>query len=380
MANKSGAELVDTVRTRAARSNDSVLITEAFVLDQLNDGQEYIVRKVPRQLDLDKSDNTSYRIDRWATTEHVISTAVRAATGIVTIASATAHGLEVGDIATVADTSGTDTDFDGNFEILSVADTTHVTYFSNLADESASTVGTITKSSAKPTLDISTINPAHIGGIWIQNGASTRQAGLKYVPLPAFRKKYEPVSNESSSEPVAYTRLKNTLYFNCPIARDYQGLQLRIDYTDWAKDLVNCAVAIGGAARSSNVVTVTTGTAHGMAVGETVILADVDSGSETNAFSGSHTIVSVPTTTTLTFAQTGANESNLAAGTASLVSELSRSNEGLILFALSRVYDAIALAQPMFESKALKTRVLFNNWLDEYIDWNEFQLEELYEN
>ena len=380
MANKSGSELVDTVRTRSARTNDSALITEAFVLDQLNEGQIQIVKKVPRHIDLEASDTTTYRIDRWATTEHVISTAVRAATGIVTITSATAHGLEVGDIATVADTEGTDTDFTGSFEILSVADTTHVTYFHNLADESASTVGTITKSSAKPTLDISTLNPAHIGGIWIQNGASTRQKGLKYRPLGVFRNKYEPVAEEGEGEPDEYTRQGETILFNRPIARDYQGLQLRIDYTAWAKDLVNCAVAIGGAARSSNVVTLTTGTAHGMAVGETVILADVDSGSETNAFSGSHTIVSVPTTTTLTFAQTGANESNLAAGTASLVSELSRSNEGLILFALSRVYDAIALAQPMFESKALKTRVLFNNWLDEYIDWNEFQLEELYEN
>jgi len=380
MANKSGAELVDTVRARSARSNDTVLITEAFVLDQLNDGQEFIVSKVPRQIDLDKSDNTSYRIDRWATTEHVVSAAVRAATGIVTLTSATAHGLEVGDIATVADTSGTDTDFDGNFEILSVADTTHVTFFSNLADESATTFGTITKASAKPTLDISTINPAYIGGIWILNGASTRRAGLDYMPLPAFRKKYEPVSVQSSGEPVVYTRIGNTIYFNCPIARDYQGLNLRIDYTDWAKDLVNCAVAVGGAARASNVVTVTTGTAHGMAVGETVILADVDSGSETNAFSGSHTIASTATTTTLTFAQTGANESNLSAGTASLVSELSQSNEGLILFALARVYDQIALAQPMFESKALKTRVLFDRWLEEYVDYNEMQLEELYEN
>ena len=78
------------------------------------------------------------------------------------------------------------------------------------------------------------------------------------------------------------------------------------------------AVAIGGAVRSSNVVTVTTGTAHGYVVGETVTLADCDTGAETDAFDGDHEIASKPSTTTLTFAQTGANESNLAAGTATV--------------------------------------------------------------
>jgi len=75
-------------------------------------------------------------------------------------------------------------------------------------------------------------------------------------------------------------------------------------------------VAIGGCVRSSNVVTVTTDVAHSFIAGETAVLASVDSGGETDAFSGSHTIASVPSTTTFTFSQNGADESNLAAGTA----------------------------------------------------------------
>ena len=75
-------------------------------------------------------------------------------------------------------------------------------------------------------------------------------------------------------------------------------------------------VAIGGAVRSSNVVTVTTDVAHSFIATETATLADCDSGSETNAFDGSHTVVAAPTTTTFTFAQNGANEANLATGTA----------------------------------------------------------------
>lgn len=75
-------------------------------------------------------------------------------------------------------------------------------------------------------------------------------------------------------------------------------------------------VEIGGAVRSSNVVTVTTTVTHSLLVGETAIIADVDSGGEANAFSGSFEIVSVPSGTTFTYAQSGANESNLAEGSA----------------------------------------------------------------
>ncbi len=75
-------------------------------------------------------------------------------------------------------------------------------------------------------------------------------------------------------------------------------------------------VAISGCVRSSNVVTTTTAVPHGFVVSETVVLAGVDSGSEATAFSGSFTIASVPSTTTITHAQTAANESNLAEGTA----------------------------------------------------------------
>jgi len=127
---------------------------------------------------------------------------------------------------------------------------------------------------------------------------------LRYRPLPEFRAKYMPVSEEAPSEPTEYTRQGDNIIFNRPISRDYQGLNLKIDYTGWAKDLED---------------------------GETA-------------------------------------------------SELSNSNEGLILFALSRVYDEIALAQPRFEQKALKTRILFDNWLAEYQDYNTMLLEELYEN
>ncbi|MBI3404038.1 MAG: hypothetical protein HY046_01095 [Acidobacteria bacterium] len=64
--------------------------------------------------------------------------------------------------------------------------------------------------------------------------------------------------------------------------------------------LINIATS-NGAVRTSNVVTITTTAAHGFSVGQTVTIAGVTD----TSFSGSFVIVSVPTTTTFTFAQTG---------------------------------------------------------------------------
>ena len=75
-------------------------------------------------------------------------------------------------------------------------------------------------------------------------------------------------------------------------------------------------IAIGGLVRSSDVVTGTSAVPHGFVVGETPVLNGVDSGGEANAFEGGEAAIdTVPSTTTFTYAQVGADESNLAAGT-----------------------------------------------------------------
>jgi hypothetical protein len=58
-----------------------------------------------------------------------------------------------------------------------------------------------------------------------------------------------------------------------------------------------------GASRTSNVVTITTTAAHNFSVGQAVTVAGVADAT----FNGTFTIVSVPTTTTFTYAQTGTN-------------------------------------------------------------------------
>ena len=302
MANSTCSALISTIRARAGRTNDTVLITTAFVLAALNEAMLEIVRQSPRLVDLDKSNTTTYRIATWSTTPVSVTAASRASTGVVTLTAAS-HSLEAGDICTVADVTGATTDFDGNYEVLSVSGN-DITYFQNADAESAATFGTIVQKAAKPTYDISTLNPAFIGGIWLMNGADTRTEGLKYRPLPEFEAMYMPVSEESPSEPTRYTRQGNNIIFNCPVSRDYAGLKLKINFTGWATPFA-----------------------------------------------------SVSSTATC---------------------ELTNSDTGLVLFALSKVYEEIALAQPNFETKALKTKMLFIDWLEKYQNYSEMQTEELY--
>lgn len=222
MANSGCLTLIAAVRARAGRSNDSVLITTAFVLEALNEAQVHIVRKSPGLKDLETSDTTT-----------------------LTIAT----------------------------------DDTEV--------------------------DISTLDPAHIGKVWILNDEDTRQAGLEFMEKEKFFDKYIPIAEQASSEPHIYTRYGNKLYFNCPVSSDYDGLYLRIDYTAWA-----------------------------------------------TAFDGV---------------------------TSTATSLLLNSNKGLTLFALAECFDAIALSVPGVEVKAMKTRAMFDEWLEEYTNYNDLCKEVLYE-
>lgn len=152
-------------------------------------------------------------------------------------------------------------------------------------------------------IDISALDPAHIGGVWFLNGASTRRRGLKYMDLPEFRRQYILVSEQSEGEPTHYTRQANLLLLNRPVSSDFNGLTVQIDYTDKPTALA-------------------------------------DDGTE---------------------------------------SEYSDSDKGLRLFALAECFDAMALAAPRFEAKALKTRALFNAWFVDYMDYYTVMFEELYD-
>ena len=68
-------------------------------------------------------------------------------------------------------------------------------------------------------------------------------------------------------------------------------------------------------ALTSNVATLTTGTAHSLAVGDIVVVGTVDA-----TFNGTHVVASVPTSTTFTFAKTNANVTSAAVSPAGTTS------------------------------------------------------------
>lgn len=67
--------------------------------------------------------------------------------------------------------------------------------------------------------------------------------------------------------------------------------------------MVATIASTNGAVRGSNIVTITTTSAHGLSVGQSVTISGVADGS----FNGTFTVSSVPSTTTFTYAQTGSD-------------------------------------------------------------------------
>lgn len=94
------------------------------------------------------------------------------------------------------------------------------------------------------------------------------------------------------------------------------------------------SVAITSAARTSDVVTITTATAHGFPEGMSVFIAGVTDSS----FNGTFTIDSVPTATTFTFAQSGADATS-SGGTAALPEADRRPPSALFTPSFSWTFD-----------------------------------------
>jgi hypothetical protein len=99
------------------------------------------------------------------------------------------------------------------------------------------------------------------------------------------------------------------------ILRNWSGITtLQIDGTAVITDPTPSAISLATKKIVSNVATMTTSAAHGLYVGTAITIAGVDA-----TFNGSYTVVSVPTTTSFTFAKTNANVA-VAASTGTVTS------------------------------------------------------------
>jgi hypothetical protein len=104
-------------------------------------------------------------------------------------------------------------------------------------------------------------------------------------------------STLSVADPLIFVGANNTT--------DAVDLGLIAEYgTALASTLTN---TVTNKALASNVATLTTGTTHSLAVGDIIVVGGVDA-----TFNGTHVVVSVPTTTTFTFAKEAANVTSAA--------------------------------------------------------------------
>ena len=107
------------------------------------------------------------------------------------------------------------------------------------------------------------------------------------------------------------------------------------------------AASGGGAVRTSNVVTITTVAAHGFAVGDSVIVADVVPVGATS-FNGTFTIVSVPTSTTFTYASVAAIDTG-GGGSVTILPLLTGMEEEILALGKAYAYGSLG---PKFKTMA----------------------------
>jgi hypothetical protein len=88
---------------------------------------------------------------------------------------------------------------------------------------------------------------------------------------------------------------------------------------EYATSVSTITKTVSNKALASNVATITTSTTHGFAVGDYVVVSGVDA-----TFNGTFLVVSVPTTTTFTYAKTATNVTSAAASGSAVVSSKRR--------------------------------------------------------
>jgi hypothetical protein len=103
---------------------------------------------------------------------------------------------------------------------------------------------------------------------------------------------------------IQWEQLKNT---GATTYNEFYGC-LMLDGYDIDKIYATITATVTNKALTSNVATLTTSAAHGLAVGMEIVVTGVDS-----TFNGTYTISTVPTTTTLTYAKTASNVTSTAA-------------------------------------------------------------------
>ncbi len=111
------------------------------------------------------------------------------------------------------------------------------------------------------------------------------------------------VRNVGDSEQLLYTATKKSAVAGLIAANRSAGI---LPVSVYIKKTVSANVS--NKALASNVATLTTSSAHGLFAGDSVVVSGVDA-----TFNGTYAVLTVPTTTTFTYAKTSSNVASVAA-------------------------------------------------------------------
>lgn len=229
---------------------------------------------------------------------------------VVTITTAAAHNFLAGQVVFISGV--TDTSFNGTFLINSVPSTTTFTY-QQTANNATSGGGTI--SSFAVTIKAVSVADATASATAISNlssGVTVRVTPSSAVVGTSEAFQFFAVVTGTSNSMVTWA-VNDVAGGNTTVGTiTTNGL-----FTAPAAPPTTNTVSIGanGAVRSSNVVTITTSSAHGFVVGQSVLIVGVSD----TSFNGTFAIATVPSTSTFTYSQTGANATS-GGGTAASTS------------------------------------------------------------
>lgn len=238
-------------------------------------------------------------------TATISSTGAARASNVVTITTTAAHNFLVGQLVILSGV--TDTSFNGSFVINTVPSTTTFTY-SQSANNATSGSGTITSYVVKvKAVSVADSSASATAIVDLSSGITVRVTPAQAVVgtnetfqffatvIGSANSAVSWFVNDISGGSSTVGTITSNGLFTAPATPPT---------TSTASIASNGAVRSStGAVRSSNVVTITTSTAHGFSVGQSVTISGVSDSS----FNGTFTIVSVPTIASFTYSQSGSN-------------------------------------------------------------------------
>lgn len=342
---KNFTELATAVQAELGKASDDVRITLSRCGDWVNRGQRKIAKMYPHLRDCYVLDKTSYvatedgyELDLSDLTtyplNHVLG--LRYVQTNKTLTGVPSGTFTVGEVVSQATSlaTGTVVSIAAAYIVIKV---TTGNFAADYEVTGATSAKTITPSA------VSDVTGAGVTAYKFKpyrGGLERWDADMPYIP------------SSNGGYPKYYQRRGNdTIEVNKPFSSVAAGAELWLAYAQipyWMQSASTVGASATGAIRSSNVVTITTTAAHGFGVGDKVDIS-VTTVIGVTSFDGEVAVVSVPSSTTFTYAQT-ADDDTGGAGTATHIPLLTDLDECLIAWGKAMGLRAMG---PKFQSAAM---------------------------